>query len=87
VRGYVPMGVARTTKALGTLLPILKDSDLLGEPFGRYLLAAGTAGELLPILVISLFLTRRGEFAAVVSTLSVLFAGGARRADRGHRLA
>jgi Kef-type K+ transport system membrane component KefB len=75
VRDYVPIGLALTTTALGTLLPILKDNDLLGGPFGRYVLAAGAAGELLPILVISLFLTRRGEFAAVVSILTVLFAG------------
>jgi Kef-type K+ transport system membrane component KefB len=36
-------------------------------------LAAGAAGELLPILVISVFLTRRGEFSAVASILTVLF--------------
>ena len=75
VRDYVPIGLALTTTALGTLLPILKDNDLLAGPFGRYVLAAGAAGELLPILVISLFLTRRGEFSAVASILAVLFAG------------
>ena len=72
VRDYVPIGLALTTTALGTLLPILKDNDLLAGPFGRYVLAAGAAGELLPILVISLFLTRRGEFSAVASILAVL---------------
>ncbi len=75
VRDYVPIGLALTTTALGTLLPILKDNDLLDGPFGRYVLAAGAAGELLPILVISLFLTRRGEFSAVASILAVCFAG------------
>ncbi len=75
VRDYVPIGLALTTTALGTLLPILKDNDLLGGKFGRYVLAAGAAGELLPILVISLFLTRRGEFSAVASILTVCFAG------------
>src|SRR6185437_12692585 len=53
VRDYVPIGLALTTTALGTLLPILKDNDLLGGRFGRYVLAAGAAGELFPILVIS----------------------------------
>jgi Kef-type K+ transport system membrane component KefB len=75
VRDYVPIALALTTTALGTLLPILKDNDLLDGPFGRYVLAAGAAGELLPILVISLFLTRRGEFSALASILAVCFVG------------
>ena len=75
IHDFVPIGLALTTTALGTLLPILKDNDLLAGPFGRYVLAAGAAGELLPILVISLFLTQHGEFSAVASILVVLFAG------------
>jgi Kef-type K+ transport system membrane component KefB len=75
VRDYVPIGLALTTTALGTLLPILKDNDLLGGPFGEYVLAAGAVGELLPVLAISLFLTRRGEFVAIASILIVGAAG------------
>jgi Kef-type K+ transport system membrane component KefB len=75
VRDYVPIGLALTTTALGTLLPILKDNELLAGPFGRYVLAAGAAGELLPILVISLFLTNRGEFSALISILTVCVVG------------
>ncbi len=75
VRDYVPIGLALTTTALGTLLPILKDNDLLAGPFGRYVLAVGAAGELLPILVISLFLTNRGDISALVSILTVCVAG------------
>ena len=30
VRDYVPIGLALTTTALGTLLPILRDNDMLG---------------------------------------------------------
>ena len=51
IRDYVPVGLALTTTALGTLLPILRDNRMLGGPFGRYVLAAGAVGELFPILI------------------------------------
>jgi Kef-type K+ transport system membrane component KefB len=72
VRDFVPVGLALTTTALGTLLPILHDNDMLAGQFGRYVLAAGAVGELLPILAISLFLTNREEFAAVISIAAVI---------------
>ncbi len=75
VRDYVPIALALTTTALGTLLPILKENDMLDGPFGRYVLAAGAVGELFPIVAISLFLTRRGEFGATISILIVCAAG------------
>jgi Kef-type K+ transport system membrane component KefB len=71
VRDFVPIGLALTTTALGTLLPILHDNDLLSGQFGRYVLAAGAVGELFPIVAISLFLTGRDEFVAIVSILAV----------------
>ena len=71
VRDFVPIGLALTTTALGTLLPILHDNDMLSGTFGRYVLAAGAVGELFPIVAISLFLTRRGEFVAIASILAV----------------
>jgi Kef-type K+ transport system membrane component KefB len=74
VRDFVPIGLALTTTALGTLLPILHDNDMLSGKFGRYVLAAGAVGELLPILAISLFLTNRGEFAAFISIVAVCVA-------------
>jgi len=43
VRDYVPVGLALTTTALGTLLPILRDHDMLSGPFGQYVYAAGAA--------------------------------------------
>ena len=67
VRDYVPIGLALTTTALGTLLPILRDNDMLGGSFGQYVFAAGATGELFPILIISLFLTERGNFIALAS--------------------
>jgi Kef-type K+ transport system membrane component KefB len=65
IRDYVPIGLALTTTALGTLLPILRDNDMLGGPFGQYVYAAGAAGELFPILIIAVFLTGRGNFIAL----------------------
>lgn len=56
VRAFVPIAIGLTTTALGTLLPILREQRMLGGPFGRLIFAAGAAGEVLPILAISLFL-------------------------------
>jgi Kef-type K+ transport system membrane component KefB len=71
VRDYVPVGLALTTTALGTLLPILRDHDMLSGPFGQYVYAAGAAGELFPILIIAVFLTGRGNFIALASVALV----------------
>jgi Kef-type K+ transport system membrane component KefB len=71
VHDFVPIGLALTTTALGTLLPILSRHDMLSGRFGRYALAAGAVGELFPIVAISLFLTRRNQFAAIGSLLAV----------------
>jgi Kef-type K+ transport system membrane component KefB len=71
VYDFVPIGLALTTTALGTLLPILRDNDMLSGKFGRHVLAAGAVGELFPIVAISIFLTRRGSFAAIISLLAV----------------
>ena len=56
VHAFLPVSIALTTTALGTLLPILRDQKMLTGPFGRFIFAAGAVGELLPILAISLFL-------------------------------
>jgi Kef-type K+ transport system membrane component KefB len=71
---FVPIGLALTTTALGTLLPILQDNDMLSGKFGRYVLAAGAVGELFPIIAISLFLTKRNQFIAIGSLLAVALA-------------
>ena len=56
VHAFLPVSIALTTTALGTLLPILRDQKMLSGMFGRFIFAAGAVGELLPILAISLFL-------------------------------
>ena len=77
VRDYVPIGLALTTTALGTLLPILRDNDMMSGRFGRYVLAAGAVGELFPIIAISVFLTRRNQFVAIASLVAVGVAAAA----------
>ncbi len=74
VRAFVPVAVALTTTALGTLLPILREHRLLGGPLGRHLLAAGAVGELLPIVAIALFLGATNRFVALLSLVAVLAA-------------
>jgi Kef-type K+ transport system membrane component KefB len=71
IRDYVPVGLALTTTALGTLLPILRDNGMLSGRFGRDIYAAGAVGELFPILIIAVFLTKRGHFIALASVLLV----------------
>jgi Kef-type K+ transport system membrane component KefB len=71
IKDYVPVGLALTTTALGTLLPILRDNGMLGGQFGRYVFAAGAVGELFPILIIAVFLTKRGHFIALASVALV----------------
>jgi Kef-type K+ transport system membrane component KefB len=71
VHTFVPVALGLTTTALGTLLPILREHNLLAGRFGRYIMAAGAVGELLPILGIALFLSAQSQFVAIVSLASV----------------
>lgn len=71
IKDFVPVGLALTTTALGTLLPILRDNDMLAGQFGRYIYAAGAVGELFPILIIAVFLTHRGHLVALASVALV----------------
>jgi Kef-type K+ transport system membrane component KefB len=71
VRAFVPVALGLTTTALGTLLPILRDNDMLRGRFGRYLLAAGAVGELFPVFAIALFLGASNKFVALASLAGV----------------
>jgi Kef-type K+ transport system membrane component KefB len=90
VHAFVPVALALTTTALGTLLPILRDHDLLAGRFGRYILAAGAVGELLPILGIAIFLGAHSQFVGILSLASVgvlaVILSLAPRLARGSRL-
>ncbi len=50
-------GSALTTTAIGTLIPIMRDSGELRTKLGTYLLAAGAVGEFGPILLVTLALS------------------------------
>ncbi len=52
--GFIYLGAAMATTAIGTLIPILRDGDEMDTRFGTYLLAAGAVGEFGPILVVTL---------------------------------
>ncbi|GGM05861.1 cation:proton antiporter [Nakamurella endophytica] len=84
----VYIGVALTSTALGTLLPILIDSGDLGSPFGTAVVAVGAIGEFGPLVAISVFLSSRtaGASATVLVAFVVLSAGAIVLAARGrHR--
>lgn len=84
------IGIALTSTALGTIMPVLRDSGDLRTPFGIAVIALGAVGEFAPLLAISLFLSGRSPitaalvlvaFAVVAGTAIWLAARGA-----GHRL-
>lgn len=82
------VAIALATTALGVLVPILRDAGATDSPFGRYVLASGTVGELAPILVVSLVVSTRYSagaqalltlvFVVLVLALAWLLARGAR---------
>ena len=75
VVSLVYVGSALATTAIGTLIPILSDTGELRTDFGRYLLAAGAAGEFGPILLLTLVLSTEGTLHnAVILVLFVLVA-------------
>jgi Kef-type K+ transport system membrane component KefB len=51
--------LALCTTGLGVLVPIFRDSGQLGTAFGRLVLAAGTLGEVSPIVAMSLLLSQQ----------------------------
>jgi Kef-type K+ transport system membrane component KefB len=62
------IAIALTSTALGTLLPILRDTGLRDGPLGTLVMANGAIGEFGPIVAMSLLLTTgRSAGAALVS--------------------
>lgn len=59
VVSFLYTGSAMATTAIGTLIPILRDSGELKTRFGTFLLAAGGVGEFGPILLITLVLSAK----------------------------
>jgi Kef-type K+ transport system membrane component KefB len=57
VQAPMMVTLALCTTGLGILIPVFRDSGQLATPFGRYMLAAGTLGEVGPIVAMSLLLS------------------------------
>ncbi|WP_106365690.1 cation:proton antiporter [Glycomyces artemisiae] len=85
------IGVSST--ALGTILPIARDSGLLAGPVGPHLMAVGAVGEFAPIALLALFYSEghhsgRTTLAIALAGLAVAAAaiGSLRRSARVGRL-
>ncbi len=75
----VALGLAISSTALGTLLPILKDRGLTDTPLGRAIFTHGAVGEIGPVVVMALLLTSHSPLQAgllmgffVLVTLAVI---------------
>lgn len=72
-RSGLIIGLALTTTALGTLLPILRDNGALDTGFGTHALAGATVGEIGPIVAITiLFSTDRPARSVIALVLFVV---------------
>jgi Kef-type K+ transport system membrane component KefB len=73
--------LALCTTALGTLLPVLRDAGQLDSNFGRLFLAAGTVGEVGPIVAMSLLMSQQysswQEFGFLLLFLALVAASAA----------
>ena len=65
-------GSAMATTAIGTLIPILRDAGEMSTRFGTFLLAAGTAGEFGPIVLVTLILSGHNPLHEAVLLLSFI---------------
>jgi Kef-type K+ transport system membrane component KefB len=59
VLDHVVVALCLTTTALGTLLPILHDAEVLHTPIGPSMLSVGAIGEFGPIVAVAVLLTNR----------------------------
>ena len=69
---YIAVGVALSSTALGTLLPMLKSHGAAGTRVGNAVLVHGAVGELLPVFAISLLLSSRSPGMAFVVLLAFM---------------
>jgi len=70
--GELTTGLALSTTALGTLLPILHDSGVLETALGPHILAVGSIGEFGPIVLVALVLGEQNP--GITSLLLLVFA-------------
>ena len=63
------IGLALATTALGTILPMVRDSGILPTPLGADVLAVGAVGEFAPILLVAVLLSPERPLHATVLLL------------------
>ncbi|MBF7016761.1 cation:proton antiporter [Staphylococcus durrellii] len=66
----IVIAIACTSTALGTLLPILKDSKIINSNLGKSTITHGAYGELLPIIAMSLLLSAFATWQASIILIS-----------------
>ena len=66
ITAEIAVAIAVTSTALGTLLPILKDSGLQNTALGRTVMNHGAIGELGPVVAMAVLLGSRGDIESVV---------------------
>ncbi|MEG0374971.1 MAG: cation:proton antiporter [Raoultibacter sp.] len=84
----IAVAIALTTTALGTLLPILKERNLINTRVGESILAYGTYGELCPVIAMALLLSSRAEWLTIlilvgfvgIAVLAAAFSAKAKKA-------
>ena len=86
--GMIVVGIALSSTALGTLMPILRDAKELDSPFGKAVTVIGAVGEFLPLIAISIFLSTRTTTVATIVLLTFVVLAGvvvalARRVPHG----
>lgn len=81
------IGVALTSTALGTVLPVLRDAGDLHGRFGNVVMAFGAVGEFGPIIAMALLLSGRkpAESTALLAVFAALTAGAVYWALRPRR--
>ena len=79
------IAIALTSTALGTIMPVLRDSGDLKTPFGVAVIALGAIGEFGPLLAISIFLGGRSPLigALVLAGFALVAAAAIWMAARG----
>ncbi|MEV0084403.1 cation:proton antiporter [Saccharopolyspora sp. NPDC050642] len=87
------VGLALTTTALGTTLPMVRDAGLLGTPLGIRVLAIGALGEFGPILAVALLLNDQSPLRTILllavfglAAARMLWVAAHRRSERISRL-
>lgn len=71
----ITFALVMTATALGTLLPILKERNLISGSIGKSVFVHGTIGEMFPIVTMALFLSSRSfGISTILVLIFVIFA-------------